>query len=240
MVLMENNVISISDQHNIIADGLSEFMENNGLDLSDQNFSRACRHLEVALQDYDKITAFAVNNCLQNMFEYKEGVIEAMDKDGLSEEALMSIIIAADKKTDHPDYRPPRLALSVRIKLIVRRFFRLPLLSKAALIVLFAAVIAAPFVVHQYVSKNEIGISAAVELKDMVAKVVVLENAAGNNVNAAAVWSDIKARDSIVKYGYKSSYHNFNSAQYAQAKKYLHRRIKTLEGKNDKALDKNL
>lgn len=231
-----NNVVDIIDNGEIIAHGLAKFMETNDLELSDQNFSRACRHLMHALKGYDKLTTFTVINCLQTIFEYKEGVIEAMDRDGLSEESLMSIIITADKKTSNPNYRHPEIKPITYAKLIASRIKNMSVLKKILMMFVVFIAFALPILSYQKSSyiydKTEIGESLAIELKDMVAQVVALEQKAGNKASASTVWTEVKSSDDVLKYGYKSSYHNFNMQQYNNAKLYLQNKIEKLEKTN--------
>ena len=69
--------------------------------------------------------------------------------------------------------------------------------------------------------RREIGSSAIAELKSLVAQIVEAEKTRGREIRAVKIWNKIKAAPEITRYGYSSSYKNFNQGQYIAAKALL-------------------
>jgi len=230
----------IVDRHKIIESALSDFLYRCKSDLSDQNFDRASRHLLNIFKDYEDLSNSVATNYLFKLFEYQSFRIDEIDKpDSLSddnefaEETLMNIIITADKTITNPSYNPPDISFPYRISRSITRFSNLALRIKALVVFLIGLSIASPFMAYYYTqvcqSRYEMGPSAAGELKELVHKIVDLEQQRGINTSVTGVWKDVKEHSALVQYGYRSSYKNFSLAQYEEAKKYLENRLRDLE-----------
>lgn len=225
----------LSHRQEVLSEGLQNFLDDNELHLSDQNFDRAFQHLLSATMSYKDITLYDVQNYLKQILEYHEYVIDTMNKTGLAEDSLIKLIITAENDQRNqlknngeakPERKPWKFSLSA-----------LPLPVVTSLLILVGFAVATPFMPHSPESTlfqttdihNEIGISSINELREMVKELSTLEQAHGNEVSPATIWNDVKALDNVTRHGYKSSYKNFSPAQYNAAKAFLETRIQALK-----------
>ncbi len=76
----------LSKRHDVLREGLQNFLDENDLHLSDQNFDRAFQHLLSSTMSYKDLTLYDVDNYLKQILEYHEYVIDTMNKTGLAED----------------------------------------------------------------------------------------------------------------------------------------------------------
>lgn len=227
----------LSQRHEILRDGLQNFLDDNRLNLSDQNFERAFQHLLSSTIFYKDMALYDVTNYLQQILEYHEHVIDTMNKTGLAEESLIKLIVTADNKpvkeiNNKNSTKEKRWKFSLST-------IPLPVATSLLLVVGFA--IATPFVPSSLYptsfqnsdSYNEIGISSVNELKGMVKELAALEKNRGHDISPATIWNEVKALDTVTSHGYKSSYKNFNPAQYKATKVFLENRIHLIKTTDD-------
>lgn len=234
------DLAQIAQRQDVLRDGLQDFLDDNKLHLSDQNFDRAFQHLLSATSHFETLTLFDVQNYLQQILEYHEHVIETMNRTGLAEESLIKLIITADKEQDPQSQNNiNKKDSTVEQNNAVRWKFgitSLPLPIAVSLFLIACFAVATPFIPntllpHSAVSQdayNEIGASSIEELKELVKQLESAEQAAGNDTTTVQIWNDIKALDEVTKHGYKSSYKNFTPEQWEAAKVYLEQRISEL------------
>ena len=92
------DLAALAERHGVLKDGLQDFLDDNGLYLSEQNFERAFQHLLASTSHLEDLTLYDVTNYLQQVLEHHEYVIETMNKTGLAEESLIKLIVTADSE----------------------------------------------------------------------------------------------------------------------------------------------
>lgn len=192
----------LKHRHELLGDGLQDFLDDNNLHLSDQNFERTRQHLISATAHFKDLTLYDVTNYLQQTLEHHEHVIETMNKTGLAEESLIKLIITAesDRKTAQatppsPGPKPWKFSLK-----------SLPLPVAVSLVLLLGFAFARPFMPSSLPlfpsstqdPHNEIGASSVQELKDLAKQVVEQEKASGHTLSTATLWNKIKALDATL------------------------------------------
>lgn len=213
----------VAVRYEVVIDGVNEFMIKNDLELSGQRMSRIYRHVLSALDARDALTPFMVFNYLQNIFEYNELLVEAMDGDTFSEEALVHLIVSADRRAADGAADFPPMSLKKRAHRALVAAGRARVWKKALAAAVLLCLLALPAFVNSYTTRadvrQEIGVTAASELKGLVARVAAVEG-----VTTASVWQDVKAHPEVSKHGYRSSYKHFSVAQERAARRYLEAR----------------
>lgn len=198
MVKLSN--IELKEREKAIQQGLADFLDDHDLDLSDQNTALIKRHLSTLLPDKKSISATAINNLLAQSFEHNEYnrlALENAQGQELSEEALATILIAADKKTQNP-------ARTWLVILIV--FF----------IITGLTILLMPPPIDTPISSTQ-----ANELRILVSEIVETEKKNGNKTTHQSVWNTVKRNNNISQIGYKPSYKDFSVKQYEIAKQQL-------------------
>ena len=193
------NEQEIKDRQKAIQEGVDDFLDDHGIDLTTQNMSRINKHLFKNFEDESSISATGINDFLSRIFEYNEGNIAAMNsKDGSSyEDSLMSIIIAAEKRTKNP--------AKIWLKIII----------------IVSLLIASVVYFQPSTHSDPITVTQSEKLKSMVSKIVKVEQSKNNKTSHIAIWNTLKELEAIKNEGYKSSYKDFTQGQYTIAKDYL-------------------
>ncbi|MCI5061167.1 MAG: hypothetical protein MRY79_08905 [Alphaproteobacteria bacterium] len=94
------SIADLKHRHGVLRDGLHDFLDDNNLHLSEQNFERAFQHLLSSTAHHEDLTLYDVTNYLQQILEHQEYVIETMNKTGLAEESLIKLIVTAEDKRE--------------------------------------------------------------------------------------------------------------------------------------------
>lgn len=193
------NKQEIKDRNKIIREGINDFLDDHGIDFSSQNMERTAKHLFKTFEQDNSISATSINDFLSRIFEYNEGTISSMNSEDGSdyEELLVSLVVAAEKKTKNP--------------------------AKIWFIILlgFAILIGAVLLLQPSPQNTVISITQAQDLKSLVADIVKLEKKNNNKTTHQAIWNIVKNLENITQYGFQASYKDFSETQYLEAKKYL-------------------
>lgn len=198
------------ERQNLISLGIKDFLEDNDLYLSAQNFERVKLHLAKCFISHSSISRSTINNFLSELFEYNDLNRKALDYGAKSEEQAENLIVDLILTSENKKKKP-----SVKLWFGVIVLF----LIVAELIVLFIPT-----------SLNDpITVAQTEEIKNLVAKVVKIEKDNNNKTSHQTVWSVLKKLEQVTAYKKVSSYKEFNYGQYIEVKKELLDWIKRAE-----------
>ena len=193
------------DRLKSIDQGINDFLDDNGIDLTKQNFKRVKTHLFKHYEDERSISATVINNYLSRIFEHNEINREYLDSDdggSNTEDLLVSVVLTADNKRT--------------------KYFKRMLLSVLVVGVMTCAGVYA----QNYFYAQPITIVQSNELKDLVSEVVQIEADKNEKpISPNTVWKILKDLESVQRYGSKGSYKDFTQGQHKHAKQYLEQRI---------------